>query len=158
MPGKLLNLILVISAHRYLVRQGRESTSWCHAANQEHCDQMYECCCAGLFNNASGSQCRFWSGDGVGQSGFRFYCGKIRTIRRSRLTISIALFLSVWMQLRRNVNFAPGLSVLPVKNRPKSRLARWGIYASIINEVRRMRRVLFSCFLRATVEFQWMGS
>ena len=31
---------------------------------------MYECCCAGLFNNASGSQCRFWSGDGVGQSGF----------------------------------------------------------------------------------------
>lgn len=43
-------------------------------------------------------------------------------------------------------HFAPGLSVLPVKNRPKGRLARWGIYASIINEVRRMRRALFSCF------------
>lgn len=71
----------------------------------------------------------------------------IRTIRRSRLTISIALFLSVWMQLRQPMShFAPGLSVLPVKNRPKGRLARWGIYASIINEVRRMRRVLFSCF------------
>lgn len=66
---------------------------------------------------------------------------------RSRLTISIALFLSVWMQLRQPMShFAPGLSVLPVKNRPKGRLARWGIYASIINEVRRMRRVLFSCF------------
>lgn len=71
----------------------------------------------------------------------------IRTIRRSRLTISIALFLSVWMQLRQPMShFAPGLSVLPVKNRPRGRLARWGIYASIINEVRRMRRVLFSCF------------
>lgn len=69
------------------------------------------------------------------------------TIRRSRLTISIALFLSVWMQLRQPMShFAPGLSVLPVKNRPKGRLARWGIYASIINEVRRMRRALFSCF------------
>lgn len=43
-------------------------------------------------------------------------------------------------------HFAHGLSVLPVKNRPRGRLARWGIYASIINEVRRMRRVLFSCF------------
>lgn len=32
------------------------------------------------------------------------------------------------------------------QNRPKGRLARWGIYASIINEVRRMRRALFSCF------------
>lgn len=71
----------------------------------------------------------------------------IRTIRRLRLTISIALFLSVWMQLRQPMShFAPGLSVLPVKNRPRGRLARWGIYASIINEVRRMRRVLFSCF------------
>lgn len=40
----------------------------------------------------------------------------IRTIRRSRLTISIALFLSVWMQLRQPMShFAPGLSVLPVK-------------------------------------------
>lgn len=58
-----------------------------------------------------------------------------------------SVFLSVWMQLRQPMShFAPGLSVLPVKNRPKGRLARWGIYASIINEVRRMRRVLFSCF------------
>lgn len=42
--------------------------------------------------------------------------------------------------------FAFGLLVLSVKNRSKGRLARWGIYASIINEVRRMRRVFFSCF------------
>ncbi len=60
---------------------------------------------------------------------------------------SVIPFRSVWMQLRQPMShFAPGLSVLPVKNRPKGRLARWGIYASIINEVRRMRRALFSCF------------
>ena len=62
-------------------------------------------------------------------------------VRPNRL--QLPLFLSVWMQLRHPMShFAPGLSVLPVKNRPRGRLARWGIYASIINEVRRMKSTL----------------
>ncbi len=53
----------------------------------------------GLFNNASGSQCRFWSGDGVDNQDLGFI---VADQNDTPITpnISIALFLSVWMQLR----------------------------------------------------------
>ncbi len=52
-----------------------------------------------LFNNASGSQCRFWSGDGVGHQDLGFI---VADQNDTPITPndSIALFLSVWMQLR----------------------------------------------------------
>ncbi len=142
MPGRLLNLILVIWAHRSDCGRAGESTTGVMSRRTKSITiNITNVAAQAYLTMRLEASAVFWSGDGVGRDPrLGFIVANRNDTPGITLTISIALFLSVWMQLRQPMShFAPGLSVLPVKKPTEGPLsARWGIYASIINEVRRM--------------------
>ncbi len=64
---------------------------------------------------------------GVGQSGFRFYCGRSERYADQPNDLNSVIPFRLDAAAAANAHFAPGLSVLPVKNRPKGRL-RAGVF------------------------------